>query len=329
MKIRKSTLNRRMVMLDRIKFGVFLPFHAFRTEKPVSQLFNRLQEVVLKCERLGYDSVWLDDHLMFRNMPILECWTTLSAISKVTKKIRLGTMVTCNSFRNPALLAKMAATFDNISDGRLEFGIGAGVQKNEHNAYGFLFPSSKTRIERLNEAVVIIKKMWTQEKANYNGKHYRIIDAVCEPKPVQKPHPPITIGGGGEQLTLSVTAQHGDRYDWGYVSSLEEYKRKLKVFEKHCETVGRNLDDIEKSCWPAEQIFIGANMDKLVSQFVPKDVSLKDFMQTNFVGTPEKCVKLLKSYVNVGVKQFLLFFGDMPRLDGLKIFAEEVIQKMK
>ena len=316
-------------MLNKIKFGVFLPFYAFRNQKSTSQLFNQLHDVVLECEQLGYDSVWLDDHMMLNKMPILECWTTLSALSTITEKIRLGTMVTCNSFRNPALLAKMAATVDNISNGRLELGIGAGIQKNEHNAYGFSFPSPSARIERLGEAVEIIKKLWTEEKASYNGKHYLIQDAACEPKPLQKPHPPIVIGGGGEKLTLRVTAQHADRYDWGYLSSFEEYRRKLKVFEKHCEAVGRNFDDVEKSCWPAGQMFIGENIDKLVSQWLPEGVSLEDFKQANFVGTPDDCIKLLLPYANLGVKQFMLFFGDLPSLDGLRLFAEKVVPNIE
>ena len=147
-------------------------------------MFNRIQDAVLECERLGYSSVWLDDHLMLNKMPILECWTTLSALSRVTETIRLGTMVTCNSFRNPTLLAKMVATLDNISNGRLELGIGAGVQKNEHYAYGFPFLAPKSRLERLKEAVELIKKLWTEEKANYIGKYYSIRDTVCEPKPL-------------------------------------------------------------------------------------------------------------------------------------------------
>jgi len=317
--------------LDKIKFDVFLPFYAFGTEKRTSPFFNILQDVVLECERLGYYSVLLDDHLMLKKTPILECWTTLSALSSVTERIRLGTMVTCNSFRNPALLAKMAATLDNISNGRLEFGIGAGVQKNEHIAYGFPFPSSKARIERMNEAVEIIKKMWKEEKASYNGKHYMIKDAVCEPKPMQKPHPPITIGGGGEKLTLRVTARHADRYDWGYLSSLELFKRKLKVLEKHCDAVGRSFHEIEKSCWPAGQIFIGENrkdLYKRVLQWLPKGVILEDFMRTSFVGTPEDCIKQIRQYVNLGVTHFMLFFGDLPDLRGLRLFAENVVRKI-
>ena len=212
---------------DKIRFGVFLPFYALKTEK--SHLFNQLKEVVVECEHLGYHSVWLDDHLMLNKKPILECWSTLSALSTVTKKIRLGTMATCNSFRNPALLAKIAATIDIISNGRIELGIGAGIQKYEHNAYGFPFPSPRVRIERLSEAIEIIKKMWTEENPEYKGKHYQIINPICEPKPIQKPHPPITVCGGGEKLTLKVTARHGDRNDWGYLPSLEDFKQKLKI----------------------------------------------------------------------------------------------------
>jgi F420-dependent oxidoreductase-like protein len=319
-----------LVILDKLKFGVFLPFYAFRNAETCS-LFNLIREVTHECERLGYHSVLLDDHLMLNKMPILECWTTLSALSSATERIRLGTMVTCNSFRNPALLAKMAATVDIISEGRLELAIGAGVQKNEHNAYGFPFMSSKSRIERLGEAVEIIKTMWTEEKASYSGKHYLIHDAVCEPKPVQKPHPPITVGGGGEKLTLKVTARHADRYDWGYLPSVEEYEHKMQVLKKHCDAVGRSFNEIEKSCWPAGQIFVGEDKKELeqrVSPWMPKDVSLKTFKKTSFVGTPEDFIKQLQPYVNLGVTHFMLFFGDLPDLTGVRVFAENVVQKL-
>ncbi len=268
---------------------------------------------------------------MLEKMPILECWTTLSALSSVTERIRLGTMVTCNSFRSPSLLAKMAATIDTISNGRLEFGIGAGVQKKEHLAYGYPFPSSKARIERLAEALEIIKKMWIEEKSSYEGKHYTIRDAVCEPKPLQKPHPPITIGGGGEKLTMRVTAQYADRFDWGYLPSIEQYKYKLKLLEEHCEVVGRSFKKIEKSCWFAGQLFVRQNREEVeekVVQYVPEGVSLKDFVQTSFVGTPEDCIKQVRQYTKLGVTHFMLFFGDLPELGGLRLFAEEVIRKI-
>jgi F420-dependent oxidoreductase-like protein len=319
--------------MAKIKFGVFLPFYAFRNEKrEFSPSFNLLQDVVLECEHLKYNSVWLDDHLMLEEVPIFECWTTLSALSSVTEKIRLGTMVTCNSFRNPSLLAKMGATFDNLSNGRFELGIGAGVQKKEHIAYGFPFPSSKVRIERLKEAVEIVKKLWTEKKTTYKGQYYKIQDAICEPKPLQKPHPPITIGGGGEKLMLRVTAQHADRYDWGYLPSLELYKHKMKVLEKHCRVVGRNFQEIEKSCWPAGQIFIRENRKELKDralQWVPKGVSLENFTRTNLVGTPEDCQNQIRQYSSLGVTHFMLFFGDLPDLRGLRLFAKEVVQKIE
>ena len=320
-------------ILNKVNFGVFLPFYAFEFgEKNTSPLFNRVRDVVLECERLGYHSVWLDDHLMFGKRPVLECWTTLATLSSLTTRIRLGTMVLCSSFRNPALLAKMAATLDVISGGRLEFGIGAGVQKEEHVAYGMPFPEAKIRIERMKEAVEIIKKMWTEEKASYKGKHYEINEAICEPKPVQKPHPPITIGGGGEKLTLKVTAQYADRYDFGYLPSLELYKHKLEVLENYCRAVGRNPQEIEKSCWPGGQVLISRDqeeIDEKLLQRKPERVSIGDFEKLNLVGTPDDCLKKLQPYADLGVTHFMLFFGDLPSLDGLRLFAESVMKKMQ
>jgi F420-dependent oxidoreductase-like protein len=317
----------------KVSFGVFLPFYVFQDKAlSASSLFTRIRDVALECERLGYHSVWLDDHLMYGNRPILECWSTLAALSAVTTRIRLGTMVTCASFRNPALLAKIAATVDVISGGRLEFGIGAGVQKTEHRAYGFPFPAASARIERMKEAVEIIKKLWTEEKASYKGKHYRVKEAVCEPKPLQKPHPPITIGGGGEKLTLKVTAQHADRYDWGYVPSLELYQHKLKVLESRCSTVGRDFQEIEKSCWPGGQVVIARNQGELRGKIVrekPKIIALKDFEKTSLIGTPDECMSKLQSYFDLGVTHFMLFFGDLPNLSSLRLFAETVAKKMQ
>ena len=319
--------------MNKIKFGVFLPFYAFKFEETkLSSPFDRVRDAVLECERLGYDSVWLDDHLMFGKRSILECWTTLSALASKTIKIRLGTMVLCNSFRNPALLAKMAATLDVISNGRLEFGIGAGVQRDEHVAYGMPFLKPRARIDRMKEAVEIIKKVWTEEKASYKGKYYGINEVRCEPKPVQKPHPPIIIGGSGEKLTLKVAAQHADRYDWGYVPPLRLYKHKLDVLESHCKTVGRDFHEIEKSCWFGGQMFIVPDrkaVDEKVLQLKPKSVSLKDFKKLNFVATPDDCRKEIRRYTSLGVTYFMLFFGDLPDVSGLRLFVEKVAKEIK
>ena len=285
--------------LEEIKFGVFLPFYAFESaEVKHSAIFDMVRDVVLECERLGYDSVWLDDHLMFGKQPILECWTTLSALSALTSKIRLGTMVTCSSFRNPALLAS----------------------------------EPRERIGRMKESVEIIKKLWIEEKASYRGKYYRINEAMCEPKPLQKPHPPITIGGSGEKLTLKVTAQHANRFDWGLVPSLKMYKHKLDTLESHCKNVGRDFHEIERSCWLGGRIFIAKNrkeLDAQVMRWKQKKVSLEDFKKYSFITTPDECIQLIQQYMDVGVTYFMLFFGGLPDLSGLGLFAEAVVKMVQ
>ena len=316
--------------MGKLKFGVFLPFYAFQAKEP-KENFSLIRDIVLECEHLGYHSVWLDDHLMYNDWPILECWTTLSALSSLTSRIRLGTMVSCNAHRNPALLAKMAATLDVLSNGRLEFGIGAGTQETEHIAYGFGFPPPSVRIERLSEALEVIRRLWTQEKANYQGKHYTLKNAVCEPKPLQKPHPPITVGGSGELLMRKATAPYADRFDWGFLPSIEAYKHKLAVLENQCKAIGRNFSEIEKSCWPGGQVLIAQNQRELgekISQRKPANVSLEDFKKTTLTGTPDECIEQLQVYVDLGVTYFMLFFADFPSLDGLRLFAKNVIGKM-
>jgi alkanesulfonate monooxygenase SsuD/methylene tetrahydromethanopterin reductase-like flavin-dependent oxidoreductase (luciferase family) len=229
------------------------------------------------------------------------------------------------------LLAKTAATFDVLSNGRLELGIGAGIQKNEHKAYGFDFPKSSVRIERLGESLEVIKRLWTQKKANYQGKHYSLKDAVCEPKPLQKPYPPITVGGNSELLLRKVTAPYADRFDFGFLPSIEQYRCKLKVLEKECMAIGRNFGEIEKSCWPSGQVLIAQNERELkekVSQKNALGLSLEDFKKTTLVGTPQECREKLQVHVDLGVTCFMVYFGDLPRVDGLRLFAEGVMNTM-
>ena len=316
--------------MGKLKFGVFLPFYAFQA-KDSKENFSLIRDIVLECEHQGYHAVWLDDHLMYNDWPILESWTTLSALASLTSKIRLGTMVSCSAHRNPALLAKMAATLDVLSNGRLELGIGAGTQETEHIAYGFGFPPLSVRIERLSEALEVIRRLWMEEKANYQGNHYTLKNAVCEPKPLQEPRPPITVGGSGELLMRKVTAPYADRYDWGFLPSIEVYKRKLMVLENQCKVIGRNFMEIEKSCWPGGQVLIAQNQRELsekISQRKPANVSLEDFKKTTLAGTPDECRAQLQVYVDLGVTYFMLFFSDLPSIDGLKLFAEAVVNKM-
>jgi F420-dependent oxidoreductase-like protein len=314
--------------LTSAKFGVFLPSYAFQYEKTPQSYFNSLLSLVRECEQLGFHSIWLDDHVMYGGSQILECWTALAALAAATSRIRLGTMVTSNGFRNPALLAKMAATADVISNGRLELGVGAGIQAQEYQAYGYSFPKVAERISRLAETLEIVKLMWTKEKASFNGKYSKISDAICEPKPLQKPYPPIVVGGSGEKLTLKVTAQYADRFDFGYLPSLSEYKRKLGVLQKHCEAIGRSFSNIEKSCWPAGQIFLAANdveAESKMVQFKPQNVSKQQFESYSFVGSADQFAKALGQYTQLDVSRFMLFFGDLPETSSLKLFAKKFI----
>ncbi len=311
----------------KVTFGVFLPFYAFKSEIQPDKMFPRIREIVLECERLRYDSVWIDDHLMYRETPILECWSVLAALAASTSHIRLGTMVTSAAFRNPSVLAKAASTVDAISNGRLEFGIGAGIQKTEYIAYGLDFPSFKVRVSRMEEAIEVIKSLWTEEKAIYKGSRYQLNNAVCEPKPVQKPNPPITVGGCGEKYTLKVTAKHADRADFGFLPTRAQYKRKLQVLESHCKAVGRPFAEIEKSCWPAGQVVVAE--DKYVAQknalsLKPAEMSQKDFQSFTFAGTPEDFVETLKPYIDLGATHFMLFFANLPDKSSLRALAKTI-----
>lgn len=310
-------------MLGKIKFGVFLPFYAFQG-KP-NEYYPQLKNVVLECERLGYDSVWLDDHLMYKDSTILECWTTLSALAASTSKIRLGTMVTCIAHRNPTILAKTAASLDIISNGRLEFGIGAGVQEAEHNAYGFGFPHASERIEQMEESLEVIRRLWAYPKASYQGKHYQLKEAVCSPKPIQKPHPPIIVGGAGEKHTLKVTAKYADRFDWGFLPSIETYRHKLSVLHRYCEVIGRDFKKIEKSCWPSGQILIARDQNELelkLAEYKPAGTSLEDYKQYTLLGTSQECIRGFQAYVDMEVTYFMLYFADLPNVEGLRLFRE-------
>jgi F420-dependent oxidoreductase-like protein len=317
-------------MNEKFKFGVFLPFYAFKGKNPL-EMYAQLKKTVLEAEELGYDSVWLDDHLMYDEWPILETWTTLSMLAALTSSIHLGTLVTCNAHHNPAVLAKASASFDAISGGRLEFGIGAGCQENEHIAYGFQFDTASTRIAKMAEALEVIVSLWTQSKANFRGKYYRVEDATCEPKPHQKPHPPITIGGAGEKYALRVVAQYADRVDFGFLPTIEEYAHKLSVLERHCKDVGRNFSDIERAAWLSGQVIVVGSQeeaDNAVTKLRPAGTPLEEFRNGTLVGTPQQCIAQINRYRELGVTYFILYFGDLPDTVSLKLFAEKVIKKL-
>jgi F420-dependent oxidoreductase-like protein len=198
-----------------------------------------------------FEHAWLFDHFspiggMDINGPCLEGWTLLAAFAAQTSRIRIGQMVTGNTYRHPAVLAHMAATVDVISNGRLDFGIGAGWNEYEHTSMGIpLYPPGE-RIRRLGEACELTKRLFTQHLTDFDGRYYQLKEARCEPKPVQKPYPPFVIGGSGEQLTLRVVAQYADI--WNFAGgSVEQFRHKIAILHEHCAAVGRDPAAIQLS----------------------------------------------------------------------------------
>ena len=198
-----------------------------------------------------FEHAWVFDHFYPINTPdttgpCLEGWTLLAALAAQTERLRIGVMVTGNTYRHPAVLANMGATVDQIAHGRLDFGIGAAWNEQEHAAYGIPLPPPGERIRRLGEACEVIRRLWTEPSVTFAGKYYQLTDARCEPKPVQQPHPPFVIGGSGEQLTLRMVARYADIWN-ATDTSPEEFARKSAILDDHCSAVGRDPAEIERS----------------------------------------------------------------------------------
>ncbi|HYK99041.1 MAG TPA: TIGR03560 family F420-dependent LLM class oxidoreductase [Candidatus Acidoferrales bacterium] len=202
------------------------------------------------AEEAGFDHLWAFDHLNALGpdptQPILDGWTVLGAMAVATKRARLGLMVTGNLYRHPGLLAKIAVTIDHLSRGRLEFGLGAAWNEPEFQQYGMPFPSAADRIRMLNESLTAIKLLWTEERASYRGRFYQLTDAIANPKPLQRPHPPIWVGGAGPKRTLRVVARHADVWN-GAGKDTDETKQLLRILGEHCAKVGRDPKTIRLS----------------------------------------------------------------------------------
>jgi F420-dependent oxidoreductase-like protein len=225
-------------------FGFHMPNYTYPGVHD-DRLFDRIAESVKAAEKAGFDMVTVMDHFyQIRGVgpetdPMLEAYSTLAALATQTSRVKLGTLVTGVTYRNPALLAKTVTTLDIISKGRAIMGIGAAWNESEHIGYGFHFPPIKERMERLDEALTIIRKMFTEERASFEGKHYRVKEALNVPRPIQPGGPKILVGGGGEKKTLKLLARHGDIGHW-FGGNLEDLKRKKQIFEQHCEAEERD-----------------------------------------------------------------------------------------
>jgi F420-dependent oxidoreductase-like protein len=308
--------------METIDFGV-------QIEPQYGFTYQHIREVALEAERLGFESIWVSDHFFMTDDSLdincLECWTVLTALARDTSRLRLGAMVASQSYRNPALMANMAASLDHVSGGRLNYGIGAGWKEVEYDAYGYRFPAAGRRIRQLEEAVEIARQMWTQPKATYMGRYYRVKDALCVPKPIQKPLP-IWIGGTGTK-TLRVAAKHADAVNFAWTHPLEFYEERYKVLRRHCEDVGRDFDEIRKSAG----LMVRIVDDRGAPEPMRDERYLRYIGRQNpvMVVTPDELAERIEGYLGAGVTHFILRFHFGEELVNMRRFMEEVRPRLR
>ena len=322
-----------------MRFGLQHPNFSFDyRNRDASQILDSLKNLVTRAESMGFDSFWVMDH--FHQIPILgtpdqlmlEGWTTISVLAGITTRIKLGTLVTGVLYRYPSVLAKIAATLDVLSKGRLFLGIGASYFEGESSAYGITssgsFPSNQERLLRLEEAIQIIRKMWSEEpSASFNGTYYQINNAYCNPKPIQKPSPSILVGGSGERKTLKIVAKYADACN--LFGSIETIKRKLDVLKEHCKSVGRDYDSILKT--KLDLVVIDDNEEiarKRAQQFY-KGIPEQQISDREFAiyGTREDVSRQIELLEEAGIQYLIVHFEPSRELEALDIFSDNIIKK--
>jgi alkanesulfonate monooxygenase SsuD/methylene tetrahydromethanopterin reductase-like flavin-dependent oxidoreductase (luciferase family) len=307
--------------MGQVQFGLIVPDNTL--DKASRHLYMENVHRLLNYVKGHYTSAWSIDHLQG---DVLEGWTALTYLSALHPELMWGHTVLCQSFRNPALVAKMGATLQFMSGGRFVLGIGAGGQEAEYLAYGYQFPSGNTRVAELDEALQIIKTMWTQERASFKGTYYRIKDASCEPKP--DPTPPIMIGAFRPKM-LRLTARHAD---WWNVSStgIKVYRSYLQEFERACNEVGRDPTTVRRVwsggcvCGPTE-----ADVATLVAGRLPMGEDAAYQVGEDFVGTPTQIIEQMQPFVELGVDYFMLDCGGFPKLTTVEMLVHEVLPALK
>lgn len=290
-----------------------------------------------EAERLGYDWASVGDHFIANPVfgardtdPWNEAWTTLAALAEATNRIRIGVLVTSVGYRHPALLAKIAATLDVISGGRLEFGIGAGYLEAEYRMYGLPFPPAGVRIAQMDETIRVCKLLWTQERTNFAGEYFTLTNAVCAPKPLQQPHPPIWIGGGGEQKTLRVVAEHADGWN-AFPMPVPQLQHKLDVLRGHCDAVGRDYDAIRKQlvCTAIVRADAAQVEEELARFAAERQLPVERARPMAIAGTPEEVAKALTPYIGIGFDMFLLMERTPLDYESLRLFMQDVAPRLR
>ncbi|WP_160145595.1 LLM class flavin-dependent oxidoreductase [Dictyobacter aurantiacus] len=287
-----------------VEFGLMLrqndPGHGLR------ELMDFNRHCIEELKR-GFTTLWLEDHVQVGETDALECLTTLSYLAAQYPQFKIGSLVLSQSYRNPALLAKMAANLQALTGGRLILGIGAGWKEDEYRSYNYPYPSVKTRMEELEDAIQVLRAMWTTQPATYEGKHYQVHNAYGAPRP--NPMIPLLVGGGGEQRTLAIVARYADW--WNFNScTVEEYERKLAILRQHCRHVGRDFSEITLSYLST----ISVSDDPARVKRNPN----KHFI----AGSSEEVIRELEQFRSIGVSHFMFRILDV---ESLQHFVAHVV----
>jgi F420-dependent oxidoreductase-like protein len=304
-----------------VRFGI----QTGQQNVPWSEMLDLWQ----KADGWGYDSLWNFDHFfpifVDPNGPCLEGWTTLAALGQATKRARIGHLVNGNTYRNPCVLAKMAATLDHITGGRLNLGIGAGWFELEHRAFGIDFKTVRGRLEALDESCRILKGMFTGERFSLQGKHYQVEDALGLPVPVQRPHPPIMIGGTGEKILLRIVAEHADM--WNASGSAERLGELIAIIRRHGERVGRDTEQIEKTVMIPLCYGGGSEREQQVTRLVAgmQQCTPQEARRRILIGGKDECLETVARYTAVGVTHFIFMLFQPVFPDEVQAFAEDVM----
>lgn len=322
-----------------LRFGTFVPqgwrMDLVEIADPVEK-YEAMTRVAQAADAIpAYDSIWVYDH--FHTVPqpteeaVFECWTITAALARDTQRVNVGQMVTCNGYRNPALLAKIASTTDVLSHGRLYCGLGAGWYEHEWRAYGYGFPETRDRMRAFREAVEIIVKMWTETAPTFEGEYYHIRAPINEPRGVRRPHPSLWLGGGGEQITLRLVARYANACNVGG-GSPEVIRQKLAVLRDHCAQVGRSYDEIIKSTSLNIVLLEDGAERERATEAVRKTYgwSLAQLEEQMVVGTAAEVTARVQAAVDAGADYILTYF---PRVaydhTPMQRFAAEVIPQIR
>ncbi|HKY14243.1 MAG TPA: TIGR03560 family F420-dependent LLM class oxidoreductase [Microthrixaceae bacterium] len=293
--------------------------------------WNRSVELARQAETLGYDHLWVYDHVetVPRREPthMFEAFTMLAALSQLTSTIELGELVTCVGYRNVGLLAKEAACVDVYSGGRFILGIGAGWYSREYEAYGYDYPSNGERLALLDEALTVIPRLWSDETVDFDGVHVQLDGAFCDPKPLRSPRPPILVGGGGEQVTLRIAARHADLTNWQV--GLDAFVRKSELLARYCDEVGRDPSSITRTHGPDCRIFDSEAdlrhwLDSPGGGQLSGRTGHEEYVRDNLIGTVEQVTGKAQAFVDAGCGAFLNWYRDFPSDESMSAWIEQV-----